>query len=165
MPYLRRTFGAAQQWLSGINTAALERSLPVQICMALPSDAMASVQFDSMTNVRSSTDYGINDDRDDTPVQPGGLFTDSNFDVGGSSLLAWALDLRPSKVRDRQAGRQSGRQAGRQAGRGADVGSGSHDTGGACLLCSNADRSGMAHDPWHRHATLTQCVTGVGWGG
>jgi spore cortex formation protein SpoVR/YcgB (stage V sporulation) len=26
--------------------------------MALPSDAMASVQFDSMTNVRSSTDYG-----------------------------------------------------------------------------------------------------------
>ena len=97
IPMLRRTYGAANKWLAGINTAALERKMPVQICMALPSDAMASVQFDSMTNVRSSTDYGINDDRDDTPVQPGGLFTDSNFDIGGSALLAYALDLRPSK--------------------------------------------------------------------
>ena len=31
--------------------------------MALPSDAMASVQFDSMTNVRSSTDYGKEETR------------------------------------------------------------------------------------------------------
>ena len=67
-----------------MNTAALERQMAVQICMALPSDAMASVQFDSMTNVRSSTDYGINDDRDDSPVQPGGIFGDSNFNIGGS---------------------------------------------------------------------------------
>lgn len=97
MPFLRRNYGAANKWLAGINTAALERDIPVQICMALPSDAMASVQFNSMTNVRSSTDYGINDDRDDSPVQPGGLFSDSNFNIGGSSLLAWALGLRPSK--------------------------------------------------------------------
>lgn len=41
IPYLRRTHGAANKWLAGMNTAALERSLPVQICMALPSDAMA----------------------------------------------------------------------------------------------------------------------------
>jgi hypothetical protein len=65
--------------------------------MALPSDAMASVQFNSMTNVRASTDYGINDDRDVTPVQPAGIFPDSNFNIGGSSLLAFALDLAPSK--------------------------------------------------------------------
>lgn len=97
IPFLRKNFGAASKWLAGINTAALERKLPVQICMALPSDAMASVQFNSMTNVRSSTDYGIDDDRDDTPVQPGGIFGDSNYNIGGSSILAWALDLRPSK--------------------------------------------------------------------
>ena len=50
-----------------------------------------------MTNIRSSTDYGINDERYASAVQPGGLFDDSNFNIGGSSLLAWALDLRPSK--------------------------------------------------------------------
>ena len=97
IPYLRKTFGAANKWLAGINGAALERRLPVQICMALPSDAMASVQFDTMTNIRSSTDYGIPDNRDDTPVQPGGLFDDSNYNIGGSSILAWSLGLRPSK--------------------------------------------------------------------
>ena len=37
MPYLRKNFGAANQWLSGMNQAALERQLPIQICMALPS--------------------------------------------------------------------------------------------------------------------------------
>ena len=95
--HLRKNHGAANKWLAGINQAALERKLPVQICMALPSDAMASVQFDSMTNVRSSTDYGIDDGRGDTPVQPGGIFGDSNYNIGGSSILAWALDLRPSK--------------------------------------------------------------------
>jgi hypothetical protein len=46
MPYLRKTHGAANKWLAGINKAALERNLPVQICMALPSDVMATVQFD-----------------------------------------------------------------------------------------------------------------------
>eukprot|EP01052_Picozoa_sp_SAG31_P027807 SAG31_NODE_2634_length_5342_cov_2.253099_3_plen_146_part_00 len=82
IPYLRKTFGAANTWLAGMNAAAVERDIPVQICMALPSDAMASVQFDSMTNVRSSTDYGINDDRDDSPVQPGGIFGDSVRSIG-----------------------------------------------------------------------------------
>ena len=31
MPYLRKTHGAANKWLAGINKAALERNLPVQI--------------------------------------------------------------------------------------------------------------------------------------
>ena len=69
-----------------MNTAALERQMAVQICMALPSDAMASVQFDSMTNIRCSTDYGFNDDQGDSPVQPGGIFGDSNFNIGGSCV-------------------------------------------------------------------------------
>merc|ERR1719178_449385 len=83
MPYLRRTWGAADKWLASIDTAALERGLPVQICMALPSDVMAAFEFRSMTNYRASTDYGINDDRDDTSIQP----NDWNLNIGMSSLL------------------------------------------------------------------------------
>lgn len=74
-----------------MNTAAVERHMAVQICMALPSDVMASVQFNSMTNVRSSTDYGINDDRGDSPVQPGGIFGDSNYNIGGSCVKVFPL--------------------------------------------------------------------------
>jgi hypothetical protein len=91
MPYLRKTHGAANKWLAGINQAALERSLPVQICMALPSDLMASVQFDSMTNYRASTDYGIDDSS--LPIFP----HDANLNIGASSLLGFALGVRPSK--------------------------------------------------------------------
>ena len=76
-----------------MDTAALERDMPIQFCMALPSDLMASVQFKSVTNYRASTDYGINDDRDDTKIQP----HDQNINIGASSLLGFALDLRPSK--------------------------------------------------------------------
>jgi hypothetical protein len=90
-PYLRKTHGAANKWLAGMNTAALERGIPVQLCMALPSDLMASVAFNSMTNYRASTDYGIDDSS--MPLQP----NDDNFNIGSSSLIGFALDLRPSK--------------------------------------------------------------------
>lgn len=67
----------------GMNAAALakEPRVGIQYCMALPSDLMASVQFNAVTNYRASGDYA------------GG----SNYNVGGSSLLAFALALRPSK--------------------------------------------------------------------
>lgn len=55
--------------------------MPVQMCMALPSDLMASLQFDSVTNYRASDDYA----------------SEGNMDIGGSALLAFALGLRPSK--------------------------------------------------------------------
>ena len=93
MPYLRRTSGAAQAWLAGMDAAALGRTpqVPVQMCMALPSDLMASLQLGSVTNYRASTDYGINDSS--MPLQP----HDDNLNIGASSLLGWALGLRPSK--------------------------------------------------------------------
>ena len=56
MPYLRKTAGAAHKWLAGIDAAAHQRKIPVQMCMALPSDLMASVHFDSVTNYRASTE-------------------------------------------------------------------------------------------------------------
>ena len=91
MPHLRRTYGAAHKWLAGMDAAALEHGVPVQACMALPSDIMASVQLNSVTNYRSSTDYGIDDSS--MPLQP----HDDNLNIGASSLLGWALGLRPSK--------------------------------------------------------------------
>lgn len=91
MPYLRKNYGAADKWLGGMNLAALERDVPVQACMALPSDLMASVQLDSFTNYRCSTDYGIDDSS--MPLEQ----YDDNINIGTSSLFGWALGLRPSK--------------------------------------------------------------------
>ena len=91
MPYLRKNFGAAQKWFAAIDAAALQRGIPVQMCMALPSDLMASVAFGSVTNFRASTDYGIKDEV--LPLQP----RDDNLNIGASSLLGFALGLRPSK--------------------------------------------------------------------
>eukprot|EP01065_Artemidia_motanka_P035546 TRINITY_DN43453_c0_g1_i1.p1 TRINITY_DN43453_c0_g1~~TRINITY_DN43453_c0_g1_i1.p1 ORF type:complete len:791 (+),score=261.97 TRINITY_DN43453_c0_g1_i1:49-2421(+) len=81
IPHFRQTFGASEKWLAAINTAAAERQVPVQMCMALPSDLMESVRMNSVTNFRASSDYAIAE----------------NYNVGGSSLIAYALDLRPSK--------------------------------------------------------------------
>jgi hypothetical protein len=91
IPYLRKHYNAANKWLAGMNTAALERKLPVQICMALAGDLMASVAFNSMTNYRCSTDYGITDGS--SVLQP----NDGNYNIGGSSLIGFGLGLRPSK--------------------------------------------------------------------
>lgn len=49
------------------------------------------MQFDSMTNYRASTDYGIDDSA--LPIFP----HDSNLNMGASSLLGFALGVRPSK--------------------------------------------------------------------
>ena len=91
MPYLRKTHNAAHTWLAGIDGAALRRGLPVQMCMALPSDLMASLSLPSVTNYRASTDYGIDDSS--MPLQT----HDANLNIGASSLLGFALGLRPSK--------------------------------------------------------------------
>jgi hypothetical protein len=91
IPYLRQNHGAAHKWLAGMDTAALERKLPVQICMALAGDLMASVAFNSMTNYRCSTDYGISDSSSVLQAN------DGNYNIGGSSLLGFGLGLRPSK--------------------------------------------------------------------
>ena len=58
------------------------------MCMALPSDLMASLLLHSVTNYRASTDYGISDST--LPLQP----RDANLNIGASSLLGFALGLR-----------------------------------------------------------------------
>ena len=49
--------------------------------------------FDPHLQYRASTDYGIDDDIVKIPIQP----NDANFNIGASSLLGFALGLRPSK--------------------------------------------------------------------
>ena len=48
VPHFRTSFNASTGWLAAMNAAALERRLPVQMCMALPSDLMASVALHSV---------------------------------------------------------------------------------------------------------------------
>ena len=45
VPSFRRTFGASQRWLQAMDQAAAERDLPLQFCMALPSDLMATLEL------------------------------------------------------------------------------------------------------------------------
>ena len=72
-------------WASGLNEAAREASIPIQFCMAMPSDIMMSVHHDWVTNARASDDYA------------GG--SDNLMNVPHAALLMWSLGIRPSKVR------------------------------------------------------------------
>ena len=83
VPEFRRSLDASTLWQSGMNQAALalQPPLPIQWCMMQPSDLLSSLQFDSVTNGRASYDYAEGD----------------NWNVGGSSLLFWAVGVRPSK--------------------------------------------------------------------
>eukprot|EP01060_Flectonema_neradi_P028341 TRINITY_DN3809_c0_g1_i3.p1 TRINITY_DN3809_c0_g1~~TRINITY_DN3809_c0_g1_i3.p1 ORF type:complete len:799 (+),score=172.91 TRINITY_DN3809_c0_g1_i3:63-2399(+) len=72
---------ASPTWQTAMATSALERGLPVQWCMATPTDLLMSLQFDSVTNFRGSSDY----------------YYGSSWDVGVSSHLIWSLGSAPSK--------------------------------------------------------------------
>eukprot|EP00937_MAST-01D_sp_MAST-1D-sp2_P001128 g1128.t1 len=81
VPEFRRTLDASTQWQRGMNAAALATNTTVQFCMMQPSDLLNTLAFDAVTNGRASGDYCCAD----------------NWDVGGPSLLFWALGMRPSK--------------------------------------------------------------------
>ena len=78
----RQRLDEYERWALGLGDAAERHSVPIQFCMATPSDVQLSVQMDWVTNARTSDDYAL----------PGNL---ANF--GGGALLAWAFGLRPSK--------------------------------------------------------------------
>jgi len=70
-------------WLKGQAEAALEAGLPVQYCMALPSDILASVAFNAVTNARASQDYWAG--------------STTSAEISLQSLLLSSLGLRASK--------------------------------------------------------------------
>jgi len=83
IPEFLREIGASESWLSGMANAALSLHLPVQLCMATPTDVMTAMALPAVTNFRASNDY----------------YYGEAWDIGLSSLLIWVLGFRPSKVR------------------------------------------------------------------
>jgi hypothetical protein len=77
----RRTLDASTGWQAGMNRAGIESKTTIQFCMMQPSDLLNSLQFDAATNGRASGDYAGS----------------GNWNVGGASLLFWAMGMRPSK--------------------------------------------------------------------
>ena len=71
----------ARWFLAGMNEAALAKNVTIQYCSATAIDAMQSLRFPAVTNIRASTDYAC--------------FV--NYQVGPGYLISWALGLRPSK--------------------------------------------------------------------
>eukprot|EP00929_Paragymnodinium_shiwhaense_P062134 TRINITY_DN31017_c0_g1_i1.p1 TRINITY_DN31017_c0_g1~~TRINITY_DN31017_c0_g1_i1.p1 ORF type:complete len:815 (-),score=114.77 TRINITY_DN31017_c0_g1_i1:44-2446(-) len=81
IPAFTRSATNSTTWQRGMSEAALARKLPLQWCMAAPTDFLASLSMPAVTNFRVSNDFCY-----------GG-----SWDVGASSLLAWAVGAAPSK--------------------------------------------------------------------
>ena len=81
VPEFRRTLDASTEWQKGMNHAGLDTNTTIQFCMMQPSDLLNSLQFNAVTNGRASADYA----------------SDENWNIGGASLLFWAVGMRPSK--------------------------------------------------------------------
>ena len=72
---------AATQWQTGMADAAAEKGVALQWCMATPTDVLAALDMPAVTNFRVSTDFCYGE----------------SWDIGVSSLLVWALGMKPSK--------------------------------------------------------------------
>lgn len=81
--WLEDPAGGKQAWQAGQAAAALAANIPVQYCMALPADILASAAYSSVTNARASQDYGAS--------------APHSWKIGGTSLLLSAVGLRASK--------------------------------------------------------------------
>lgn len=72
----------ARNWLRQMGRSASKRQMTIQYCMPLWSDYLESVEIPSVTQIRVSNDY--NPER-------------KQWNIGGSSLMAWSLGLIPFK--------------------------------------------------------------------
>ena len=75
--------GGKQAWQAGQAAAALAAHIPVQYCMALPADILASAAYPAVTNARASDDYGAG--------------SAHSWKIGGTSLLLSAVGMKASK--------------------------------------------------------------------
>jgi hypothetical protein len=81
MDELISVVGAAEALFGGMATAAQERGIAIQFCFATPHVMLWTLGAPAVTNARVSYDY----------------FYGSSWDVGSSSLMAWAANSAPSK--------------------------------------------------------------------
>lgn len=76
---------AARNWLMGMGEAARNLGLTIQFCMPLPADFLQSLEMPAVTQIRCSDDY---------------LYHDTSYTqwkIGRTAMLAWAVGLRPFK--------------------------------------------------------------------
>jgi hypothetical protein len=82
-PDVLATPGAFEGFLSGLSAAGAAAGVPVQLCMPLPSDVLASVALPGVSNIRAS---------DDDDLEYAGA---ERWRIGLTSMLFGALDVRP----------------------------------------------------------------------
>jgi hypothetical protein len=80
MDLFQSDIGAAEQFLTGMATAAYDLVIPIQWCFSSPSSILQSLLYPSVTNFRVSHDY----------------YYGNSWDIGLSSLLVWAVNGAPS---------------------------------------------------------------------
>eukprot|EP01065_Artemidia_motanka_P040809 TRINITY_DN5189_c0_g1_i1.p1 TRINITY_DN5189_c0_g1~~TRINITY_DN5189_c0_g1_i1.p1 ORF type:complete len:763 (+),score=245.59 TRINITY_DN5189_c0_g1_i1:62-2350(+) len=107
IPAARASATIPGMWLSQMGAGAAAAGLKIQYCMAYPRFAMASAAIPAVNQIRVSDDYRVDvTSKYDRPV---------NLYTGASSLLAWALNLAPSKdtfwSTPKQAGYRDGHEA------------------------------------------------------
>lgn len=73
-------------WMQGQAEAALEAGVPIQYCMALPSDILASLSFGAVTNARASGDYSAGSTTSANIIMPSLLLSSLHLKVGPSHL-------------------------------------------------------------------------------
>ena len=74
-----------RMWLLQMGAGAASAGVSMQLCMSYPRHALQSVEMPTATQIRASDDH-----------MPG-VDSTSQWDMGFSSLLAWALGLAPFK--------------------------------------------------------------------
>jgi hypothetical protein len=96
----------ARQWLMQMGKGAAKQNTTVQYCMALTRHVLQTVEIPAVTTIRASDDYGPGQTGgypvQEAPGQPITMKGTCSFPycvyyVGTSSIIAHALDLRPSK--------------------------------------------------------------------
>ena len=83
LPDALRGVGVHEAYLAGLSSAAVAAAVPVQLCMPLPSDVLASVALPGVSNIRASDD-------NDLTYAPA-----ARWKIGLTSMLHGALGVRP----------------------------------------------------------------------
>ena len=95
---LQSSATGARKWLTQMATAAARVGVTVQYCMEMSRFVLQSATLSSVTQIRASDDYNpAGDSGNCTPPACNPPVQVDTYYIGTTSLLAWALDLAPSK--------------------------------------------------------------------
>eukprot|EP01060_Flectonema_neradi_P010608 TRINITY_DN17704_c0_g1_i1.p1 TRINITY_DN17704_c0_g1~~TRINITY_DN17704_c0_g1_i1.p1 ORF type:complete len:749 (+),score=118.91 TRINITY_DN17704_c0_g1_i1:117-2363(+) len=86
VPLIYETTTWGRKWLMQMGEAASKHNINIQYCMPWPRHALQSLEIQPVSQIRASGDYVPQNN------QPS-----DNWNIGGSSILAHALALRPFK--------------------------------------------------------------------